>query len=83
MANSWSKILVRVRHQLSSEEGRTVTQQEMAKYIGYSPGTISKWERGHRCPEVAVKVLLTLLTEDPSFISVIRRIVKDLEEQGE
>ena len=81
MVNSWSKKLVRVRHQRSSEGGRTVTQHEMAASIGYSPGTVSKWERGERTPDVAVKVLLTLLMEDPSFITVIKRIVQDLDKE--
>ena len=80
--NKWSKMLVSLRHKLSSEGGRTVTQLRMAESIGYSSGTISKWARGDREPEVAVKVLLTLLKEDPSFIEVIGRIVKEIEGKG-
>ena len=83
MASKWSKTLVRVRHMLSSEEGKTLTQQRMAESMGYSAGTVSKWERGEREPDVAVKILLTLLMEDPTFIVVIRRIVQELKEDKE
>ena len=79
----WSKVVRGVRRSISNNEARTITQGSLAVDLGYGKSSVSKWECGSREPDMALKVLLTLLTEDPSFMVVIRRIVKDIESKQE
>ncbi len=78
MDTAWSKTVLKVRHQLSSAEGKTITQQGMADLLGYSKISIARWEGGVRQPDTGMKIILTLLSEDPRFITVIRRIVQQI-----
>lgn len=78
MDTVWSKTTLKVRHQLSSAEGKTITQQGMADLLGYSKISIARWEGGGRQPDTGMKIILTLLSEDPRFITVIRRIVQQI-----
>ncbi len=79
MQSEWSKSLMRVRRNASYDKGRPLSQGEFADAIGYTASTVSKWERGIRSPDTAMKILLVLLTEDPSFLPVITRIVRQIE----
>ena len=45
-----------------------LTQQNFAKLLGISPGTLRNWEQGRRKPEGAARVLLCVAAKFPRAV---------------
>lgn len=45
-----------------------MTQKEFASRFGFSLGTLRNWERGHRRPEGAARVFLTVIARRPEAV---------------
>lgn len=52
-----------------------VSQTNMASMIGVSVHTLRNWEQGHREPEGAAKVLLSMAAKEPE---TVKRLVGDV-----
>lgn len=48
-----------------------LTQQEFAKLLGASIGTVRKWETGERLPSGAAATLLRLIAAKPKIVSQV------------
>jgi len=46
-----------------------MTQQEFAERFGFSTGTVRNWEQGHRQPDRAARVLLTVVAQEPEAVA--------------
>ena len=47
----------------------SMTQTEFAEHFGFSTGTIRNWEQGHRQPDRAARVLLTVVANQPQAVA--------------
>lgn len=47
----------------------SMTQTEFAEHFGFSTGTIRNWEQGHRQPDRAARVLLTVVANQPDAVA--------------
>ncbi|MBI1208530.1 MAG: helix-turn-helix domain-containing protein [Azospirillum sp.] len=45
-----------------------MSQSEFARTFGFPLGTLQNWERGHRRPEGAARVLLTVIDRRPEAV---------------
>ena len=73
MSTEWNARIARqVRRDLENMLDRTVSQVELAQWLGYSRSAIQNWESGRAVPEPAVQFLYHNLLSDPGFISEIR-----------
>ena len=45
-----------------------MTQKEFSRQFGFALGTLRNWEQGHRNPQGASRVLLTLINKIPDEI---------------
>lgn len=45
-----------------------LTQRAFAERFGFPVETVSNWERGHRRPEGAARVLLTVIAREPEAV---------------
>jgi putative transcriptional regulator len=50
---------------------RCYTQEDFARSIGVSVGTVRQWEQGRRQPTGAARVLLALLDREPALLERI------------
>lgn len=57
-----------------------MTQQEFAERFGFSTGTVRNWEQGHRQPDRAARVLLTVVSQEPE--AVARSLARASEESA-
>ena len=47
-----------------------MTQEEFSRQFGFPIGTLRNWEQGHRKPQGASRVLLTLIKEIPEEVKM-------------
>lgn len=45
-----------------------MSQRQFADRFGFSLGTLQNWERGHRRPEGAARILLTVISQRPEAV---------------
>lgn len=56
-----------------------MSQWAFAAEFGFSHGAIKNWEQGRRRPDVAARVLLTIIDREPE---VVRRALQPLRSEG-
>lgn len=62
--------VVAVRHRLG------LTQSQFADAFGFTVASVRNWEQGHRAPEGAARVLLTVIAKRP------KAVLEALQEEG-
>jgi len=62
-----------VRRSIEDLFDRRVSQEELAKWLGYSRTTVQGWETGRYTPDPAVRFIYHKLVFDPGFITEVQQ----------
>jgi|TARA_B100000214_G_C23918026_1_gene604693 DNA-binding XRE family transcriptional regulator len=66
------RIARRARRNLEDFYDKTVSQIELARWLGYSRSAIQNWEAGRATPDPAMRFMYHKLVQEPGFIAEIR-----------
>tara|TARA_R100001163_G_scaffold46278_1_gene34780 strand:- start:82 stop:369 length:288 start_codon:yes stop_codon:yes gene_type:complete len=77
MSTEWNARTARqVRRELGNLYDQTISQIQLAAWLGYSRSAIQNWETDKAVPEPAMRFLYSKLLEDPAYITEIRQFHK-------
>lgn len=62
-----------VRRELENWYDKSVSQVELANWLGYSRSAIQNWEAGRAVPEPAMRFLYDKLLSEPGYMAEIRQ----------